>query len=282
MSSNPIAPLQRDDAYEEEYVINRIAPHYGFVAKFGCLSNHFNQSRSENIPTKLTKANNYRSTDNTREQNAISSLDRTANSDVEFKSKNNLITLDAKTIDSLEKIDSSKETTVLIERWRNIVKPGVYRLSNGKWKKYHEPKFLRCERKTIEERLTEIIRRLESPAVEIRNWSIQKQQKTEYFPDWQFTEARNFEGESFPRKYPTKHFSSMSDYILLTGETPMEEGEISNDSELAPSVLEYQPLTGPTILEYRACKISNWVTHQEYMQWSQITGTTKTPSEKLK
>ena len=59
--------------------------------------------------------------------------------------------MDAKTIDNLERIDSSQETINLIERWRNIVKPGIYRLSNGKWKKYHEPKFLRGERKIIEE-----------------------------------------------------------------------------------------------------------------------------------
>ena len=35
LSRNPIAPAQRDDAYEEEFVINSIAPHYRFVAEFG-------------------------------------------------------------------------------------------------------------------------------------------------------------------------------------------------------------------------------------------------------
>ena len=132
LSRNPIAPAQRDGAYEEEYVIDSIAPHYGFDSKFGCLSNHFNQSQSAKIPTKLTKANKYQSTGNTRKQNAISSLDCTANSDVEFKSKIKLITVDAKTIGSLEKIYSSKKTTDLIEKQQNIVKSGVYRLSNGK------------------------------------------------------------------------------------------------------------------------------------------------------
>ena len=39
------------------------------------------------------------------------------------------------------------ETRHLIVRWREIVKPGVYRLSGGRWKKYHEPRFLRNERK---------------------------------------------------------------------------------------------------------------------------------------
>ena len=42
--------------------------------------------------------------------------------------------MDAKTKDNLEQIDNSQETIDLIERWRNIVKPGIYRLSkvNGK------------------------------------------------------------------------------------------------------------------------------------------------------
>ena len=265
--------MQRDDAYEEEYVIISIAPHYGSVSKFGCLSNQFNQSQSKNRPTKLTKANEYRSTDNTREQNAISSLDRYANSDVEFNMKFNQITTDAKTIDSLEKIDSFKETTDLIERWRNIVKPGVYRLSNSKWKKYSEPKFLRGERRTIEERLSEIIRRLESPAAETIIRPIQNQLQTDYFPDWQFTEARNLEGGFIPQEDNRPSTSQACPTTTYSpDETPMEEGEISSDSELAPSVLEVPAINwanylGGKIVQYikmgRASKIqamepNNW------------------------
>ena len=67
--------------------------------------------------------------------------------------------MDARTIDNLEAADSSPETTELIQRWRNIVKPGIYRLTGGKWKKYHEPKFLRNERKVIEERLQRIMQK---------------------------------------------------------------------------------------------------------------------------
>ena len=43
--------------------------------------------------------------------------------------------MDARTYDNLEKIDRSPETIELIERWQNIVKPEIYRLSSGKWKK---------------------------------------------------------------------------------------------------------------------------------------------------
>ena len=146
LSRNPIEPAQKDEAYEEEYVINSIAPHYGFVSNFGCLGNHFNQSHRKNGP----KANKKQSSNNAREQNAINSLNYISNSSTNFNQNSDPITMDTRTIDTLELIDSSQETTDLIERWRNIVKPGVYRLSNGKWKKYHEPKFLRNERKTIE------------------------------------------------------------------------------------------------------------------------------------
>ena len=64
---------------------------------------------------------------------------------------------DIKTIDNLAAVDSSAETTELIQRWKEIVKPGIYRMTGGKWKKYHEPKFLRNERRVIEERLQQII-----------------------------------------------------------------------------------------------------------------------------
>ena len=229
MSRNPNAPAQNDDVYEEEYVINSVAPHYGLVSKFGCLSNHFNQSHSASGAANLTKANKYRLSDNARKQNANHSLNRISNSDV------NLPTMDAKTIDNLDKIDSSQETANIIERWRNIVKPGIYRLANDKWKKYHEPKFLRSERRVTEEKLLEIIRRLESPAVEIRN---RQQQQANYFPDWQFKETRNYQGGFVPPEDNNADTSLACPTSHTPDETPMEEGEISSDSEMAPSVLE--------------------------------------------
>ena len=66
--------------------------------------------------------------------------------------------MDIKTIDNLAAVDSSAETIELIERWKEIVKPGIYRMTGGKGKKYHEPKFLRNERGVIEERLQQIMR----------------------------------------------------------------------------------------------------------------------------
>ena len=65
--------------------------------------------------------------------------------------------MDVKTLDNLAAVDFSTETNQLIQRWKEIVKPGIYRMTGGKWKKNHEPKFLRNERKVIEERLQQIL-----------------------------------------------------------------------------------------------------------------------------
>ena len=70
--------------------------------------------------------------------------------------------MNARTIDNLERADNSAETRYLIARWRDIVKPGVHRQSGGRWKKYHEPKFLRNERRVIEEQLQQAIRNVDS------------------------------------------------------------------------------------------------------------------------
>ena len=66
--------------------------------------------------------------------------------------------MDVKTIGILAAVESSAETTELIQRWKEIVKPGIFRMTGGKWKKYQEPKFLRNERRVIAERLQQIMR----------------------------------------------------------------------------------------------------------------------------
>ena len=46
LSRNPTAPPQADEAHDEEYVIKNIVPHYKFISKYGCLSNHVDQSQN--------------------------------------------------------------------------------------------------------------------------------------------------------------------------------------------------------------------------------------------
>ena len=85
-------------------------------------------------------------------------LTRTSNSHDLSLNTSTKINMDAKTIDNIAAIDSLVEPTELIQRWKRIVKPGIYRLIGAKLKKYHEPKFLRNERKITEERLQHIMR----------------------------------------------------------------------------------------------------------------------------
>ena len=48
--------------------------------------------------------------------------------------------MDIRTINDLEITDPSAETRNLITKWRDMVKPGFFRQSEGRWKKYHKPK----------------------------------------------------------------------------------------------------------------------------------------------
>ena len=53
----------------------------------------------------------------------------------------------------IEASDDREETLQVFQHWREIVKPDIQRPSNGRWTKYQEPRFLRNERKVIEEQL---------------------------------------------------------------------------------------------------------------------------------
>ena len=58
--------------------------------------------------------------------------------------------MDIRRIEQIEKEDHSEETLNLTKRWRELVKPGEYRTSNGVWKKYNPPRHHRAEIKRIE------------------------------------------------------------------------------------------------------------------------------------
>ena len=77
LSRNPSMPPQTDEAYDEEYVINSIMPHYKFISKHGCLSNHANQSERETVESEH-KANNKPRPQDTHKQTAIDCLNNSA------------------------------------------------------------------------------------------------------------------------------------------------------------------------------------------------------------
>ena len=160
LSRNQVLPPQADNTYDKEYVINNILPHYSFISKYGCLSNHSNQSES-GTENNDSKANNKPRTNDARQQTAIYCL----YSDTYTRSSSNNVksiqhtkfTMDAKTIENIETKYNSAEITELTTRWKEIVQPGIYRTTGGRCKRYHEPKFLRNERKVIEEQLQLLI-----------------------------------------------------------------------------------------------------------------------------
>ena len=162
LSRNPILPPQTDDAYDEEYVINNILPHYNFISKYGCLNNQTDQSENRTEKSER-KANNKPRSSDTHRRTAIDC--RNTDTLTRFKQKHCQsikLTMDANTINEIEAANPTAETIELTNRWREIVKPGIYRLTGGKWKRYHQPKFLRNERKVTEERLQQIMKNHET------------------------------------------------------------------------------------------------------------------------
>ena len=94
---------------------------------FGCLSNQTDQSQRGNLRNEPKQSK-------TREQTAIACLNRPIDNHAYSAFDNSKSTMDAHTIDNLERNDPSAETRNLIARWRDIVKPGVHRISGGRWK----------------------------------------------------------------------------------------------------------------------------------------------------
>ena len=69
----------------------------------------------------------------TREQTAINCLNNAALTKAKHPNSNS--TMDVRTIDQIAATDSSVETAELVQRWKDIVEPGIYRLTGEKWKK---------------------------------------------------------------------------------------------------------------------------------------------------
>ena len=104
---NLSAPPEADDAYDEEYVINSMQLNYKFKTKYGCLSNHLDQSQSEILRNEPKQSN-------TREQTAIACLNQPTKSCTNSQFTKVNLNKDARTIDKLELVDPSAVTRNLI------------------------------------------------------------------------------------------------------------------------------------------------------------------------
>ena len=194
------------------------------LAKYGCLSNHVDQSQSETLHNKPKQSN-------TREQTAIACLNRPTTSSVNSQTTKSKLIMDANTINNLELADPSAESRNLIARWRDIVKPGVYRQSGGRWKKYHEPNFLRNERRIIEGQLQIALRNLENRQPAQPQGFQQRERRNEYWivdPFWQVDRQQRQQPQQEDEPGPSSREMH----------TPMEEGEIDSETDQDSSILE--------------------------------------------
>ena len=219
------------------------------MSKYGCLSNQTNQSDNE-ASKNGRKTNNEPRSKDAREQTAIDCRKSSTLTHAKFTVSNlnsSKIKMDAKTIDSIEANYPSQETTELIQRWRDIVKPGIYRMTGGKRKKYHEPKFLRNERKVIEERLQQIINNQNQ---EDLRQTIGPQQKGGFQPQTRRTKQwtvdrfwdidRPTPAQLIQHDQPGTSYSNTGQGRITP--VPMEEGEIDSETDKDPSVLEVPAL----------------------------------------
>ena len=167
----------RPENNDEEYVINCIMPLLEFINNCGTVGsqkkleartdqyeqreqtiNQSEQSRPNKPKPKENKANKrssslqHSNTVDTNSLNAIQTVQET--------------TRDIRRIEQIEKEDHSEETLNLTKRWKESVKPGEYRTSNGAWKKYNPPRHHRAEIKRFEMTLNQRRNRMLSDRME--------------------------------------------------------------------------------------------------------------------
>ena len=165
LSRNPRFEAESNDVYDEEYVINNIIPLYSFIAKRGCLNNEYTNRTNTTDQSDHEKGTKRAANESKQTVHAINKTSYSLNSqfsshEINYPVIKNSYPFDTEKmpikpfiIDELARTDETPETQQLINRYREIVKPGIYRKSAGKWKKYHEPKNLRPEKLQIEEKL---------------------------------------------------------------------------------------------------------------------------------
>ena len=210
------------------------------MTKYGCLSNHLDQSQSEILSNKPKQSN-------TSEQTATACLNQPTKSCTKSQLTKVNSKLNARTINNLELADPSAETRNLIARWRNIVKPGVYRQSGGLWKKYHEPRLLCNERRIMEEQLPIAIRNIHNrQADQPQGFQLQERCNEQWTVDpfWEVDrpQRQQLQREDEPRPSSSK-----------IQQAPMEQGQIGSEMKKNRKYWRSRQSTGPNTWASRAC-----------------------------
>ena len=179
-SRNPLSKPKSIENYDKAYVNNCIIPLLEFINNLRSVAskkkleartdqiewcekiiNQSEQSNSNKPKPKENKANKRSSSlphPNTVYPNKLN-VTQTVHE----------TTLDNRRIEQIGKEEASEETLDLTNRWKEIIKPGEYRTSNGVWKKYNPPRHHRAEIKRIEMTLNQRRNRLLWDCIEEQN-----------------------------------------------------------------------------------------------------------------
>ena len=141
LSRNPISKPEPIENYDEEYVINCVIPLLEFINTHGSITdekklgaqtnevtaaaNHQSQSRSVN-KIQLRENEQDKQWSLKFSQSEVRSDTADTNQTVQNR-------MDIKTIECIEKDDTSEETLRLTTKWKEITKPGDYRFTQGQW-----------------------------------------------------------------------------------------------------------------------------------------------------
>ena len=269
-------------------------PHYKFISKHGCLSNQFDQSEGETGKGDY-KANNKLRSKETREQTAINCLNNTALTRTKTKPSNSNSTMDVRTIDQIAATDSSVETTELVQRWKDFVKPGIYRLTGGKWKKYLEPKlFLAKRKKSNRRKITTNNAGPGTRRLTTKNRCTTQRRLSTANEKVRTMDRRPLLGSRSTNTGPTtttkpSQTTSHNKYRLAVQSVPMEEGEIDSETDQDPSILEvpawnWAKYVGVKCIQYVKMGHAPKVAAQEKNNWDleqAVRGTEKNFSTDL-
>ena len=151
---NPISKLELIENYEEEYVRNCMIPLLEFSNTHGSITG----PRTEEIQTDQDEQRDQKN-DKSEErckierkskddqQNKHSALLRKQNT---VKHVNEQTQMDLRRTEQIEEEDPSEESSELTSCWKDLTKPGDYRLSKGVWKQFNPHQHHRLEINRIE------------------------------------------------------------------------------------------------------------------------------------
>ena len=209
------------------------------MTKYGCLTNSLNQSQRGTQNNFPRKANTKPKQSKMRDRTAIDCLKNVQISCSNYIATENKITMDARTIDNLEQVTLQRKQDTFLQDGGTSLSPEPIDSPVAAGKKYHEPKFIKNERRVIEEQLQQAIRniadrRQQEEAGGCFNRKVEG--KNEQWTVDPFWDVDRPQAPVNPKDRPGP--STMNPPSTQQQPTPIEEGEIDSESDQDPSVLE--------------------------------------------